>query len=223
MKLAIVGCNGRMGKELLRLAASDEYQFSKVIGVSKEDNFEKSIEDADLIIDFSESTVVVSHLESCVKNNKRYLCGVTGLTDAQLTVFKEQAQKVPVFWSPNMSLGIAVVNALVRQAAKLLDNAFHIKIKETHHIKKIDAPSGTALMLRNTTNQVRNQNIEIESVREGEVIGEHVVTFVSSLEKIKIKHEAFSRAVFADGALKCALWLQQQKAGKLYGMDDMLS
>jgi 4-hydroxy-tetrahydrodipicolinate reductase len=113
-----------------------------------------------------------------------------------------------------MSMGVAVVNALVKQASRMLDQDFVVKMKETHHTKKLDAPSGTAVMLRNSVNEFREQKVEIESIREGEVVGEHAVTFVSQLEKIKIKHEAFSRSVFADGALKCALWLSTRNARK---------
>jgi 4-hydroxy-tetrahydrodipicolinate reductase len=224
MRLAIIGCNGRMGKELLKLAASNNYinQFSEVVGISQEDDAEKSLQGVDVVIDFSNIESSLKHAALCASKNIKYVCGVTGFSQEQLKVFDECARKTPLFWSPNMSMGVAVVNALVKQASRMLDQDFVVKMKETHHTKKLDAPSGTAVMLRNSVNEFREQKVEIESIREGEVVGEHSVTFVSQLEKIKIKHEAFSRSVFADGALKCALWLSTRNVGKVYGMGDLL-
>ncbi len=224
MKLAIVGCNGRMGKELLKLAASTGYKnkLSQVIGIAQEDNFGEALKHIDLVIDFSTVEASLNHASICVEKNIKFVCGVTGFSKDQLKLFDDYAKNIPLFWSPNMSLGVAVMNYLVKQSSKMLDQDFVVEMKETHHIKKLDAPSGTAIMLRNSINEVRDQKIDVESVREGEVVGKHSVSFVSELEKIKIKHEAFSRSVFADGALKAALWLADQKPRKVYGMSDLL-
>ena len=224
MRLGIIGCNGRMGKELLKLAASNNYinQFSEVVGISQEDDVEKSLQNVDVVIDFSTVESSLKHAALCASKNIKYVCGVTGFSKEQLDILAKYAELTPLFWAPNMSMGVAVVNALVKQAARMLDYDFIVQMKEVHHTKKIDSPSGTAVMLRNSVNEFREQKIEVESIREGDVVGEHTVMFTSALEKIKIKHEAFSSSVFADGALKCALWLSTQKAGRVYGMDDLL-
>ncbi len=224
MKLAIVGCNGRMGKELLKLAASTSYKnkFSEVIGIAQEDNFREELKDVDVAVDFSTVEATLNHASICVEKNIKFVCGVTGFSKDQLKIFDDYAKRIPLFWSPNMSLGVAVMNYLVKQSSKMLDQDFIVEMKEIHHTKKLDAPSGTAIMLRNSVNAFRNQKVDIESIREGEVVGEHSVSFASELEQIEIRHEAFDRSVFADGALKAALWLAEQKAEKVYSMSDLL-
>lgn len=224
MRLVIVGCNGRMGKELLKLAASTSYEnrFSEVIGIAQEDNFREALKEVDLVIDFSTVEASLNHASICADLNKRYVCGVTGFSKEHLKIFDDYAIKIPLFWSPNMSVGVAVINYLVRKAAQVLDKDFKIAIEETHHTKKLDAPSGTAIMLKNSISKSRDEDFSIKSKRIGDVVGVHEVAFTSNLEKIEIKHEAFERSVFADGALKVAIWLAKQKAGKLYNMKDFV-
>ncbi len=224
MKLAIVGCEGRMGKELMRLAQNSKYKptFVEVIGVSQTDDFASVAKRVDIVIDFSILEASMKHLAICVEQGCKYVCGVTGFSKEQLKEFENAAKQTPVFWSPNMSIGVAITNFLVGKAAQVLDRDFKIAIEETHHTKKLDAPSGTALMLKNSINKFRDEDFYIESKRIGDVVGVHEVAFASHLEKIEIKHEAFDRSVFADGALKVAIWLAKQKAGKLYDMRDFV-
>jgi len=196
---------------------------------------------ADVAIDFSlpEATALV--LDAVFESGTPLVIGVSGLDEKQIRRIDDASQSVAILYDRNMSLGIAVLDRLVRDAAAGLGSGFEAEIHETHHIHKKDAPSGTALKLGESLAEVRGQDFEsvrqyepaglerplpagqigFEVTREGEVPGEHTVILYSESERLELKHLALNRRVFADGALRAARWLATQPAG-LYSMRDLL-
>lgn len=188
---------------------------------------------ADLLIDFTLPDGTRAAAQWCERNGVALLSGTTGLSGEDKQALKKAALKVPVLWAPNLSFGVALVNSLVRQVAAVLGTSADIHIAETHHKHKVDAPSGTALALAATVMEGRGERLEdllepgqlegsaddekggltFSSVREGEVIGEHTVSFKLSDEVIEISHNALNREVFAKGALKAGQWLVKQAPG----------
>ena len=198
--------------------------------------------DVDLLIDFTLPTGTLVAVGWCACNGVALLTGTTGLSDEDKQALKKAALKVPVLWAPNLSFGVALTARLVRQAAAALGVRADVHIAETHHVHKVDAPSGTALALASTVMEGRGERLEdllepgqleklsdrdegeltFSSVREGEVIGEHTVSFRLADELIEITHKALDRDVFAKGALKAGEWLVGQAAG-YYSTSDWLS
>ncbi len=196
---------------------------------------------ADVIIDFSLPAGTAEVLDAVVADPRPLVCGVSGLRAAQLARLDEAATNAPVLYDRNMSLGIAVLRALARQAAESLGRDFEVEIHETHHVHKIDAPSGTALKLGETVAAGRGQvfddvswyapsaqgrsrrpgDIAFRVERRGEVPGDHTVDFVSATERLSLHHSVTTRRVFADGALRAAAWLVRQAPGR-YAMQDVL-
>lgn len=190
---------------------------------------------ADVIIDFSHPSALAGLLEYAVSSSTPAVVSTTGLNDAQLNLIRQTSRRIPVFFSANMSLGVNLVRELAVTAAKLLGGDFDIEIVEKHHNKKLDAPSGTALMLadaisdalpvtpryeydRHSKREKRPRDeIGIHSVRGGTVVGEHDIIFAGLDEVITISHSARSKQLFAVGALNAALFL----AGKSAGLYDM--
>lgn len=176
---------------------------------------------ADLLIDFTLPGGTRVAAQWCASNKVALLSGTTGLEDEDISALKNAAQKVPVLWAPNLSHGVALVTALVRQAAEVLDARANISILDIHHQHKQDAPSGTALALAAAVKAGRGASFSgsaesepvFSSVREGEVVGEHTVRFSMADEVIEITHKALDRDVFAKGALKAAGWLVTQAPG----------
>lgn len=188
---------------------------------------------ADLLIDFTlpGGTRVASHW--CASNSVALLSGTTGLQDGDIKALKNAALKVPVLWAPNMSHGVALMTALVRQAANTLGPDAKVAIADVHHRHKLDAPSGTALALAGAVREGQSARVQerlvserpasipvtpesepvFSSVREGEVVGEHTVSFTLHDEVIEITHKALDRNVFAKGALKAGEWLLRQPPG----------
>lgn len=250
--ILLSGCNGKMGKAVtLNAAATDG---CKVVGgidvfaqqlsdypvfaspslVSKD-----IIEKTDCIIDFSNPSALAGLLEFAVANSLPAVIATTGLNDAQINMIKNAAERIPVFFSANMSLGVNLVCELAKKAASVLGNSFDIEIVEMHHNQKLDAPSGTALMIadsikeelendvkyeydRHSKREKRPKNeIGIHSVRGGTITGEHEIIFAGHDEIIKISHSARSKELFATGAINAALFISGKPAG-LYNMSDML-
>jgi 4-hydroxy-tetrahydrodipicolinate reductase len=184
---------------------------------------------ADLLIDFTLPGATRAAADWCASSNVALLSGTTGLTDEDIEALKNASFKVPVLWAPNLSHGVALMKALVRQAAGALDPRAKITINDIHHVHKLDAPSGTALALADAVMEGRaaadggpGQGQPVfSSVREGEVVGEHTVRFALPDEVIEITHKALDRDVFARGALKAAQWLVQQAPG-YYSTGDWL-
>lgn len=247
MKIIICGIGGKMGNTVLSCALN--YPNTEIaFGVDKHNTksydfpvfatFEDANIKGDVIIDFSRPEALEDILDYSIKNNTPVVLATTGYTDNQLNLIEQASKKVPIFSSGNMSLGIAVMRSLVKQAASKLAG-FDIEIVEAHHNQKVDAPSGTAIMLaqsvneglpspkhltfgRHSYNQKRTSDeIGMHSIRGGTVVGEHTVSFFGTDEIISISHSAGSKSIFALGALKAAHFLANQKNG-LYNMNDLL-
>lgn len=183
------------------------------------------LEAADVLIDFSLPAGTEAVLDAVKRQQRPLVCGVSGLSDVQLQKLESAAASVPLVYDRNMSLGVAVLERSVRDAAAALGTGFKVVIAETHHVHKKDAPSGTALKLGDAVAAGRNDAdagaIEYQVERTGEVPGDHEVIFSSSNERVSFAHSVTSRDVFADGALHAARWVLGRPAG-LYRMGDVL-
>lgn len=180
---------------------------------------------ADVVIDFSLPTGTVEVIAAVVRHGTPLVCGVSGLDDAQMALLDQAAARIPVVYDRNMSLGIAVLERSVREAAATLGPDFDVEISETHHVHKKDAPSGTALKLGEAIAEARGQNgtgtVRFEVERRGEVPGDHEVVMSSPTERLAFAHSVTTRQVFADGALRAARWAVAQAPGR-YRMSDVL-
>ena len=194
----------------------------------------------DVIIDFSDPSNLSDLLSFSVKHGIPAVIATTGYTDAQLKEIKDAAEKIPVFFTFNMSLGVNLLVSLAKTAAGVLGDDFDIEIIEKHHNQKIDAPSGTAIMLANAINSVFDNKKEYEydrskkrekrtkneigmhSVRGGTIVGEHDVIFAGNDEIITLSHTALSKSLFANGAIKAACYISKKSAG-IYDMADLLN
>lgn len=197
-------------------------------------------EKVDVIIDFSNPALLDDILTYAVKNNIALVAATTGYSDEQIEKIKNTSTRIPVFFTFNLSLGVNLLIDLAKRATKLLAGQFDIEIIEKHHNNKIDAPSGTAVMIANALNDVNNEKYEyvydrhskrqkrgeneigISSIRGGTIVGEHEVLFAGRDEFFTIKHQATSKEVFAVGALNAAKFVANKKAG-LYDMEKLLS
>ena len=248
VEVILHGCNGRMGQMLSELISKDE-EMKVVAGIepsgeAKNDypvykSFDELKETADVIIDFSTASAIDSLLSYCEKTHTPLVLCSTGLSEAQLGRVERLAKVSAVLVSANMSLGINVLLKLLKNVTKTLyENGFDIEIVEKHHNQKLDAPSGTALALadvmkeelddisynldRSKVRKKRERNeIGISAVRGGTIVGEHEVIFAGTDEVIEIKHTAYSRAIFAKGAMSAAKFLSGKSAGK-YSMSDVI-
>ena len=213
----------------------------KIYGIKPELNSEKAFNRTDLIIDFTIPKCTLEILKIASKLQKRIVIGTTGFNRNQENLIKSYSKKIPILKAGNMSLGVNLLMYLTEIASKSLNNEYLSKIFETHHKHKKDYPSGTALMLGKGIADGKNKNfynligkkflnkksfpygkkINFNSIRKGEIIGEHEVKFSNGKEIITLNHEAFDRALYSDGALTAAEWLMKKKPG-LYSMRDLL-
>ena len=253
INLAITGCMGRMGQQILRSANSDkDFNISaltesrvvnkKINRIKIENNSEISFKKSDLIIDFTVPKCTFEVLKIASKLKKRVVIGTTGFTKKEENLIKKFSKKIPILKAGNMSLGINLLMYLTEIASSSLGKNFKSKIFEIHHKHKKDYPSGTALMLGKGIAVGKNKNfynligkkylnkknfpygnkINFNSLRRGEIIGEHEVKFSSGKEIITLNHEAFDRALYSQGALSAAKWLMNKKPG-LYSMRDLMN
>ena len=253
ISLAITGCMGRMGQQIIKSIRSDKdfklvtltenRKISKKInGIKPSLNTEKAFKNVDLIIDFTVPKCTFEVLKIASKLKKRVVIGTTGFTKKQENLIKTFSRKIPILKAGNMSLGINLLMYLTEITSKSLGNSFLSKVFEIHHKHKKDHPSGTALMLGKGIAVGKNKNfykllgkkylnkkyfpygkkINFNSLRKGEVVGEHEVTFSSGKEIITLNHEAFDRALYSEGAFTAAKWLMKKKPG-LYSMRDVLN
>lgn len=247
INLLISGACGKMGSAVARCAEEDS-DFRILCGVDRSDipkNFPvyrrfPDIHTApDAVIDFSNPELLDEILDYCLKNRVPAVLATTGYTEGQIEKIKAAAKEIPIFFSFNMSVGISLLCALAKTAASVLGDAFDIEIVEKHHNQKLDAPSGTALMLANAVNSEfgdskhyeydrhsrrckrEKSEIGIHSVRGGTIVGEHDVIFAGRDEVITLSHSAGSKEMFAAGALRAARFIIGQGAG-LYNMNDIL-
>lgn len=242
MKIIINGACGRMGKEVERLVLdSDKYEIAAKIDKFGTDpdcltDINAFDGEADMIIDFSNHLATEALMTYAVKRNLPVIVSTTGHTEEELDMIKEASAKIPVFHSANMSLGVALLCELAVKTASVMPDA-DIEIVETHHNRKLDAPSGTALMIADEINTVRDKaflklgrsgnakrekdEIGVHAVRRGNIVGIHEVLVSTDSQTITLRHEAHSRALFAEGALSAADFLLGKAAG-LYTMKDII-
>ncbi len=243
--IILCGCGGRMGKAIAAAAKNDCTIVAGVdINASSAGNFPvyEKISDfpgkADAIIDFSHHSALPSLLEYAKATGTPIVIATTGHTEDELAMIDESAKEVAIFRSGNFSLGINLLITLAKQAAKTLGMDFDVEIVEKHHNKKLDAPSGTAIMIADAIANEREESeyvydrhsvrkarepreIGIHSVRGGTIVGEHEAIFAGENEIVTISHSAASREIFATGALRAAIYLSAKKNG-LYNMTDMI-
>jgi len=202
------------------------------------ENIQKCTIKGDVVIDFSRPDSLESIIKFCKEKNLPLVLCTTGFKEEQIDIINASSSSIPIFRSANMSIGINVVNSILKQVSALLYDSFDIEIVEKHHNQKVDAPSGTALLLADTIKSSIKEEIKyvkgrdgvskrmhneigIHAIRGGNIIGEHSVIFAGLNETIEIKHEALSRDVFAVGALKATEFILGKKPG-MYNMDDLI-
>ena len=243
------GCNGKMGQVITKMIKEDANAqivagVDKYMGIANDypvyASIEECMEEADVVIDFSNAQAVDGLLEYCAEKKLPVVLCTTGLTSEQLEKVQETSKKTAVLKSANMSLGINMLLKLLQEATKILAPAgYDIEIVEKHHNQKVDAPSGTAIALADSINEVLNQEytyiydrsterkkrekteIGISAVRGGTIVGEHEVIFAGEDEVIEFKHTAYSKAVFAKGAVEAGKFLSGKPAG-MYDMKDVI-
>jgi len=234
LRIALVGAAGRMGQAIASVAASENAEI-----VAKSDLGDRiTSADADVLIDFSSAAATEAVCDAAVKSSAALVIGTTGHSAKEKQAIEMAAQKIPVVFASNFSIGVNALFSLTEQAAKILGENFDLEILETHHRLKKDAPSGTAKTLAEILQRARKaeklrhgregmigerekSEIGIHSVRGGDVVGDHTVIFAGQGERVELTHRASSRETFARGALRAAQWVVGKPAG-LYDMRDIL-
>jgi 4-hydroxy-tetrahydrodipicolinate reductase len=251
INITIAGALGRMGKILikrvsknknLKLISLTDLKSGKTInGIRIQKNNMEAFKKTDVIIDFSTPKASLEILNYAKKFKKKVVIGTTGFNSKQNNLIKNYSKKIAIFKSGNMSLGINLLEYVVSIFSKKVPSNYQIGISDDHHKRKVDYPSGTALMLANAVSKGKNKNLESIKgkmflnksgslqknkinffiSRKGNTIGKHSVNFNNKIENIELKHTAFSRDLFADGALNAAVWISKRNSG-LFNMKDML-
>ena len=247
-KIAICGANGKMGRTIYNCIKERE-DCTVVAGIDRNPTADlgcpvvdvpsKLPVKPDVIIDFSNPSCIDALLEYCMSTGTPIVIGSTGYSDEQIAKIKDAAEQIPVFFTFNMSLGINLLVQLAKKAAAVLGGQFDIEIVEKHHNQKIDAPSGTAIMLANAINETLDNSkhyvydrhsrrqkrekseIGMHAIRGGTIVGEHDVIFAGHDEVITLSHSAASKTVFAEGSINAAVFLKNQEPG-LYDMSAVL-
>ena len=239
MKIGIIGSAGRMGQALVDAIGADGHEHAG--GVDKDGDLAGLIAASDVLVDFSSPHGLEASLDACVAAGKPIVIGTTGLEERHHFLIDDAARDIPILQTRNTSLGVNMLAALVEQAARQLGEGWDIEILEMHHRHKVDAPSGTALLLGEAAAKGRAVNLKdhsergrdritgarkaghigFASLRGGSVAGDHMVIFASDNERIELIHRAENRAIFASGAVKAAEWLARQTAGR-YNMQEVL-
>jgi 4-hydroxy-tetrahydrodipicolinate reductase len=247
--LLICGIGGKMGKIVYETAKKNTH-INKICGVDafadilKLDcnvysSFDKVAENVDVIIDFSRPEALNNILNFAIKNKCGVVLATTGYNDEQISIINDASKKIAVFMTANYSLGVNLISNLCKIAAQTLGNDYDIEIIEKHHNQKVDAPSGTALMIANEINSVfegdkkyvygregkdckrDEKEIGIHAVRGGTIVGEHEIIFTANDETITISHSALSKQIFASGAVPAAVFIDKKPA-RLYSMKDII-
>ena len=220
VRVLLIGAAGRMGKTVLDLAQGDaEIEIAAQCDLG--DSIESPMGNCDVAIDFSQADSIDEICRAALQHGKSLVIGTTGHSQQQRKTIEETAHSVPIVLASNFSVGVNVLLWLTQKAAELLGSAFNPEIVETHHKMKKDAPSGTAKTLAEILKAVRNSEIPIESIREGDVVGEHIIIFSGPGESLELTHRAENRGIFALGALRAAKWIVYKPPG-LYSMQDVL-
>jgi 4-hydroxy-tetrahydrodipicolinate reductase len=250
INITVTGALGRMGRILikrisknknLKLFSLTDIKSGKIINrIKTQKNNLEAFKKTDIIIDFSRPKASLEILNYAKKLKKKVVIGTTGFTKQQNNLIRIYSKKIAIFKSGNMSLGINLLEYIVKILSKKIPNDYHIGINDNHHRRKVDYPSGTALMLANAVSKGKNKNLDSIKgkvflnkksnlqknkinffvTRKGNTIGEHSVLFNNKVENIELKHVAFSRELFADGALNAAIWISKKNKG-LFNMQDM--
>ena len=252
INITVTGALGRMGqilinqivknKNLKLISLTDLKVRKKIKGVKVQKNNIEAFKKTEVIIDFSKPKSSIEILRFAKKLNKKIVIGTTGFTKKQEQLIKNYSKKIAIFKSGNMSLGINLLEYITKILSKKIPNNYRVGILDNHHKAKIDYPSGTALMLGNAIANAKNKNLEnlkgkiflnksgnlqnnkinFFITRKGRTVGKHSVVYNNKIENIELKHTAFSRKLFADGALNAAIWISKKKNG-LFNMQDMLN
>jgi len=235
IKLAISGCQGRMGQSITRLALEDqrfmicallEYKEHPKVGQMVNDmpiSADTSVlEKSDVLIEFTLPEGTMNNLQACVEHHVKMVIGTTGLSPEQVEKIKKASETIPIVFASNMSVGVNILFKLTEMVAAKIEQNYTINMSEAHHIHKKDAPSGTAKTLAEIAESASGQKVQnIESIREGEIIGDHSVVFESEEDIITVSHHAKNRDIFAKGALVAAKFLADKETG-LFNMQDVL-
>lgn len=248
ISILLSGCNGKMGKTVTQyLTDKDDCNISVGVDLSLDynmgytvfDKFEDVVIDFDVILDFSTASNLDNLLNFAINAKKPLVICTTGYSDEQITKIKDASNLIPIFFSYNMSLGISLLTELAVKASKVLGENFDIEIIEKHHNNKIDAPSGTAYKIAEAINQDNNNiynykfdrhsekakrsknEIGIHSVRGGTIVGEHEVIFAGNDEVITLSHSAYSKTIFACGAINAVKYICDKPNG-IYTMKDLI-
>ena len=252
INITITGALGRMGQILinrisknknLKLHSLTDIKVSKKIkGIRIQNNSLEAFKKTDVIIDFSRPKSSIEILNFAKKLKKKVIIGTTGFTKKDENIIKNYSKKIAIFKSGNMSLGINLLEYITKILTKKIPNNYQIGISDNHHNAKIDYPSGTALMLANAVAKGKGKNLDklkgkyflnkkgnLQSnkvnffiIRKGKTVGKHSVIYNNKIENIELKHTAFSRELFADGALNAAIWISKKNKG-LFNMQDMFN
>jgi 4-hydroxy-tetrahydrodipicolinate reductase len=234
IKLGIAGVCGKMGKRIFELASQDkDFELSlalekkgtpaigKDMGKLKISSNQDGMFIIDVFIDFTLPEATEANLDYVVRYKKALVLGTTGLSDQQVKKIEDIAKVIPVVFSPNFSIGVNTLFAILPDIAKRLGPDYSIEIVEAHHKTKKDSPSGTAKKLAQVLTDATKRDIPTHAIRLGDIVGDHTVIFCGNSERIEIKHQAHSRDLFALGALVAAKWIFNKPAG-LYSMQDVL-
>lgn len=212
------------------------------LNVALVDDIDAAASSFNTLIDFTRPEVTLVNLASCVAHKKSIIIGTTGFSEPQKLQIAEAAKSIPVVFAPNMSVGVNLCFKLLDMAARVLGDDVDIEVIEAHHRHKVDAPSGTAMRMGEVVAEALGRNLDdcavygregitgarerktigFETIRAGDIVGDHTVLFAADGERVEITHKASSRMTFANGAMRAALWLQNQPAG-LYDMQDVLN
>jgi len=252
INITITGALGRMGKiliknlktkKILKLQSLTDLKIGKIINKVKiEKNSLEAFKKTDVIIDFSSPKSSMEILNFAKILKKKIVIGTTGFTKKEEKIIKKHSKKIAIFKSGNMGLGINLLEYITKTLSKKIPNNYQIGITDNHHKAKVDYPSGTALMLANAVakgksktldklkgrfflnrkGSLQNQKINFFITRRGKTVGQHSVNYNNKIESIELKHTAFSRELFADGALNAAIWISKKNKG-LFNMQDMFN
>jgi len=251
LKITVIGALGRMGKILckkiqnnpkFKLESVTDKNVSKINHLQTQKNSLQAVKNTDVIIDFSKPKSSIEILNFAKKLKKKVIIGTTGFSKKEENIIKNLSKKIAIFKSGNMSLGINLLEYIIKILSKKIPNNYQIGISDNHHKAKIDYPSGTALMLARAIAKGKGENLEkfkgkiflnrkgnlqykkvnFFITRKGKTVGKHSVIYNNNIESIELKHTALSRELFADGALNAALWISKKSKG-LFNMEDMFS
>jgi 4-hydroxy-tetrahydrodipicolinate reductase len=222
VRVLLVGAKGRMGRTIVDLAKV-EPNVEIVAQCDLGDAIAPAMKNADVAIDFSQPGAIEEICSAATEHRHPLVIGTTGHSSEQRELIRSTARAVPIVFASNFSIGVNALFALTRRAGEILRD-FDVSIVETHHKTKKDAPSGTAKTLAQIAKSTRkiDSDVPIESIRQGEVVGEHTIMFTGPAERLELTHRAASREIFARGALRAAQWVVTGRPAGLYSMQDVL-